>query len=222
MSQNYVVPNINDDLQTRLQSMTEQILSRTRLLVIIDKLHLYGAAQGRLSDDQKVASMRKDIGIDLVRNPGRQDISSFTISYSAGDPHLAQQVTAELTGLFISENLKVRQQESEGTTDFLEKQLEDARAEPVRTGGEGSAIREPARRSFAHARTKQSSNPGRPSVTATRRPGRSEYGKTTTGLPAGTAGAGTDVASDSSTRHRSDRRFQRRQTWPQLTSNSTR
>ena len=71
--------------------------------------------------------MRKDIGIDLVRNPGRQDISSFTISYSAGDPHLAQQVTAELTGLFISENLKMRQQESEGTTDFLEKQLEDAR-----------------------------------------------------------------------------------------------
>ncbi len=71
--------------------------------------------------------MRKDIGINLVRNPERQDISSFTISYSAGDPHLAQQVTAELTGLFISENLKMRQQESEGTTSFLEKQLEDAR-----------------------------------------------------------------------------------------------
>ena len=49
MSQNYVVPNINDDLQTRLQSMTEQILSRTRLLIIIEKLHLYGAAQGGLS-----------------------------------------------------------------------------------------------------------------------------------------------------------------------------
>jgi succinoglycan biosynthesis transport protein ExoP len=127
MSQNYVVPNINDDLQTRLQSMTEQILSRTRLLLIVQKLSLYGVAEGGLSVDQKVAKMRKDIGIDLVRNPGRQDISSFTISYSAGDPHLAQQVTAELTGLFISENLKVRRQESEGTTSFLEKQLEDAR-----------------------------------------------------------------------------------------------
>lgn len=127
MSQNYVVPNINDDLQTRLQTMTEQILSRSRLLVIINKLHLYGATQGTLADDQKVAGMRKDIGIDLVRNPGRTDISSFTISYSAADPHLAQQVTAALTGLFIGENLKMRQQESEGTTDFLEKQLEDAR-----------------------------------------------------------------------------------------------
>lgn len=127
MPQNYVVPNINDDLQTRLESMSEQILSQTRLLVIINRLHLYSAAQGGLADDQKVASMRKDIGIDLVRNPGRTDITSFAISYSAGDPHLAQQVTAELTGLFISENLRVRQEESEGTTDFLEKQLEEAR-----------------------------------------------------------------------------------------------
>ncbi len=40
MPQNYVVPNINDDLQTRLQSMTEQILSRTRLLLIVQKLQL--------------------------------------------------------------------------------------------------------------------------------------------------------------------------------------
>ena len=110
------------------RAMTEQILSRSRLLVIIQQTPpVWRRPGGALADDQKVASMRKDIGIDLVRNPGRKDISSFTISYSAGDPHLAQQVTAELTGLFISENLKMRQQESEGTTDFLEKQLEDAR-----------------------------------------------------------------------------------------------
>ena len=127
MPQSYVAPNINDDLQARLVSMSEQILSRTRLLLIIQKLHLYGGSQGNLTDDQKIASLRKDIGVDLVRDPQRQDIAAFTISYSARNPHLAQQVTAELTELFISENLKVRQQESEGTTDFLEKQLEDAR-----------------------------------------------------------------------------------------------
>ncbi len=127
MPQHYVAPNINDDLQARLQSMTEQILSRTRLLLIIQKLRLYGGAQKGLTDDQKIANMRKDIGVQLVRDPQRQDISSFTISYSASDPHLAQQVTAELTGLFISENLKVRQEESAGTTDFLQQQLEGAR-----------------------------------------------------------------------------------------------
>ena len=100
MSRNYVVPNINDDLQTRLQSMTSRYLAGRAFFTIIDKLNLYSAAQGRLTDDQKVASMRKDIGIDLVRNPGTTRHLSFTISYSAGDPHLAQQVTAELTDLF--------------------------------------------------------------------------------------------------------------------------
>ena len=127
MPQSYVAPNVNDDLQARLASMSEQILSRTRLLLIIQKLHLYRDADGRLTDDQKIAKMRKDIGVDLVRDPQKQDIAAFTISYTTDNPRLAQQVTAELTELFISENLKVRQEESEGTTDFLEKQLEDAR-----------------------------------------------------------------------------------------------
>ena len=54
MPQNYVVPNISDDLQSRLQSMTEQILSRTRLLDIVGQLHLYSGAKGAISDDQKV------------------------------------------------------------------------------------------------------------------------------------------------------------------------
>jgi polysaccharide chain length determinant protein (PEP-CTERM system associated) len=127
MPQSYVAPNINDDLQARLASMSQQILSRTRLLVIIHNLHLYDGAQSKLTDDQEIADMRGNIGVDPVRDPERQDISAFTISYSARNPRVAQQVTTELTELFISENLKVRQQESQGTTDFLEKQLEDAR-----------------------------------------------------------------------------------------------
>src|SRR5271168_3256362 len=42
MPKNFVEPNVVDDLQQRLQSITQQILSRTRLLLIIDKLHLFG------------------------------------------------------------------------------------------------------------------------------------------------------------------------------------
>jgi polysaccharide chain length determinant protein (PEP-CTERM system associated) len=126
MPKNYVEPNVSDDLQTRLQSITQQILSRTRLLLIIDKLHLYN--DGRLATpDEKVERMRKDIGIDLVRDPRSDQISAFRISYSAHDPHVAQKVTSELTNLFISENLKVRQQQSEDTTKFIGNQLENAR-----------------------------------------------------------------------------------------------
>ena len=43
MPKDYVTPNISDDLQERLQSITQQILSRTRLLHIIDKFKLYTA-----------------------------------------------------------------------------------------------------------------------------------------------------------------------------------
>jgi len=126
MPKDYVTPNVNDDLQERLQSITQQILSRTRLLHIIDQFGLYSSEHGQRTPDEKVESMRKDINIDLVRDP-REQISSFNVSFKSRDPHLAQRVTSELTNLFINENLEVRQQQSEDTTKFLESQLEAAR-----------------------------------------------------------------------------------------------
>jgi succinoglycan biosynthesis transport protein ExoP len=126
MPKDYVTPNVNDDLQDRLRSITQQILSRTRLLHISDQLNLYAASHGHLTPDDKVERMRKDIEIELVRD-GEGRVSAFNVSYSSRDPRVAQQVTSELTNLFISENLEVRQQQSEDTTKFLESQLETAR-----------------------------------------------------------------------------------------------
>jgi polysaccharide biosynthesis transport protein len=126
MPRDYVTPNVNDDLQNRVQSLTQQILSRSRLLHIIDLLHLYPDPHGRLTADDKVDQVRKDIEIEMLRdNTGR--VNAFNVSFQSGDPHLAQQVTNELTNLFINENLEARQQQSEDTTKFLEDQLEDAR-----------------------------------------------------------------------------------------------
>jgi polysaccharide biosynthesis transport protein len=126
MPKDYVTPNVNDDLQDRLRSITQQILSRTRLLHIIDQLNLYADSHNQLTDDEKVEGMRKQIEIELVRD-AQNRVSAFNVSYSAHDPHVAQKVTSELTNLFISENLEVRQQQSEDTTKFLESQLEAAR-----------------------------------------------------------------------------------------------
>ncbi len=126
MPKDYVTPNVNDDLQERMQSITQQILSRTRLLRIIDQLNLYASAHSQPSPDQKVDAMRKDIDIDLVRDASHQ-ITAFNVSYSSRDPQVAQRVTSELTNLFINENLEVRQQQSQDTTTFLESQLETAR-----------------------------------------------------------------------------------------------
>ena len=127
ISDNYVTPNVSDDWQARLQSITEQILSQTRLLMIINKLHLYGDMQNSATLDDKINQMKKDIDVEIDRDPGRSDISAFRINYSASNPQVAQEVTGELSNLFISENQRARQELSQGTTAFMEQQLEDAR-----------------------------------------------------------------------------------------------
>jgi succinoglycan biosynthesis transport protein ExoP len=127
MPKDYVVPNVGDDIQNRLQSITQQILSRTRLLHVIEELKLYASERKRLTSDEVVERMRRDISIELVRDERSHELTAFNVYYSSHDPHVAQQVTSELTALFISENLEVRQQQSMGTTRFLESQLEEAR-----------------------------------------------------------------------------------------------
>src|ERR1700756_3195628 len=98
MPKDYVTPNINDDLQERMQSITQQILSRTNLLHIIDHFNLYASEHVQRSPDNKVERMRKDIDIELVRD-ARNQITAFNVSYSSRYPRLAQQVTGELTEL---------------------------------------------------------------------------------------------------------------------------
>ncbi|HWF91640.1 MAG TPA: hypothetical protein VN684_05105 [Terriglobales bacterium] len=122
-----VASNIAGNLQDRLDSITQQILSRTRLLHIIDQFNLYAADRANSSPDELVDRMRKDIEIELVRAPDQQ-LSNFKISYSSRVPYLAKEVTSELTNLFINENLEVRETQSGNTTKFLETQLEQARA----------------------------------------------------------------------------------------------
>jgi succinoglycan biosynthesis transport protein ExoP len=130
--ENYVVPNVTVSLQDRLQSMTQQILSRTRLQTTMDRFHLYSKPKGFFGFSKwqdPIEEMRKDIKIDLVASPGHQgELTAFKIQYSAGSPELAQRVNNELTSLFIDENLRAQQQLSESTTAFLDIQLADARA----------------------------------------------------------------------------------------------
>jgi polysaccharide biosynthesis transport protein len=125
----YVVPNVTANLQGRLQSMSQQILSRTRLQATIDRFHLYPQSRGLLKARDPVEQMRDDIKIELVEAPGRPgELTAFKMRYSAGSPEIAQEINSELTTLFIDENLKAQAQLSEDTTAFLENELSDARA----------------------------------------------------------------------------------------------
>jgi succinoglycan biosynthesis transport protein ExoP len=124
----YVIPNVTSNLQQRLQSLTEQILSRTRLQATINQFHLYSGHGGLLNSTDPVEQMRSDIKIELVSAPDHPgEYTAFKMRYSAGSPQLAQRVNSELTSLFIAENVNSQRQLSENTTDFLESQLADAR-----------------------------------------------------------------------------------------------
>ncbi len=129
--QQFVMSNVQVEMQERLQSIQQQVLSRSRLLNIINNLHLY---QGLFfgSPDDQITQMRKDIKIDLVETPpvpGKpSELTAFKISYVADKPQIAQQVNTQLAGLFIDENVRASQQQSESTTNFLDSQLTAAAA----------------------------------------------------------------------------------------------
>jgi polysaccharide biosynthesis transport protein len=85
----YVVSNIDSDIQHQLDSITQQILSRTRLLRIIDNLGLYAQDRKHKSPDDLVEKMRKDIEIELSHGDDRK-LSAFNIYYTSRDPKMAQ------------------------------------------------------------------------------------------------------------------------------------
>src|ERR1035438_911343 len=122
----FVLPNVQVDLDERLQSITNQVLSRSRLLAIINNLHLYQGLFFSTPDDQ-IIQMRKDIKLDLVQAPaanGRPGaLTAFKVAYVADKAQVAQQVNTQLATLFIDENVRASQQQSESTTNFLDSQL---------------------------------------------------------------------------------------------------
>lgn len=125
--ENYVTPVVTEDLGSRLASMREQILSRSRIEPIIEKFNLYAGRD--TSMDDRVEMTQKAIGIaPIPSGPSSHGMPGFYITFKAQDAHTAQQVCGEITSLFVSENLSAREQSAEGTTDFLKQQLADAKA----------------------------------------------------------------------------------------------
>jgi polysaccharide chain length determinant protein (PEP-CTERM system associated) len=126
----YVTPTSTSDLNSALQAMTQEVLSRAHLLQIIDQFDLYEKERRRLGPEELVRLMRQDIEIrPLEGDPQRRNINSFRISFSTDSPRLAQQVTIRLTILYIEQNVKTREQQALGTTAFLGNQLGAARTE---------------------------------------------------------------------------------------------
>jgi polysaccharide chain length determinant protein (PEP-CTERM system associated) len=121
----YVTPVITEDLNERLASLREQILSRSRLEPIIQQFNLF--AHGGESMDDRVAQTQKAIDVKPIVG-GPHGIPGFYITFKGSDARTAQQVCGEITSLFVSENSNAREESAEGTTEFLKQQLADAKA----------------------------------------------------------------------------------------------
>jgi polysaccharide biosynthesis transport protein len=126
--ESYVKSTVTGDIRNRLGTLSQQILSATRLQKIIDTLNLYPEERKTLAREDLITKMRSEISTSIVGDfGGSNDLQAFKITYRGKDPRLVAQVTNQVASLFVDENLKAREQQAMGTTEFLENQLQDTR-----------------------------------------------------------------------------------------------
>jgi polysaccharide chain length determinant protein (PEP-CTERM system associated) len=118
----YAQPIVTGRIEERLISISDQILSRSRLERIITDFNLYSEqrANGVIMEDL-VQRMRNEVKVKLE---GKE---SFRVSYVSRDARVAQKVTERLASLSIEENLKDRRDLTDSTSELLESQLQDAK-----------------------------------------------------------------------------------------------
>jgi succinoglycan biosynthesis transport protein ExoP len=127
VSDQYVNPPVKEALTDRLQTISQQVLSASRLQDIIERYHLYREYQGGMSREQIIEYMRKAITIEVKHASGNGP-GAFTITYEGRNPVIVAQVTNELANQFINWNLQSSEQVAETTTEFLGEQLDTAKS----------------------------------------------------------------------------------------------
>ncbi len=126
----YVRSTISTRVDERLFTIRQQVLSRTRLLAVMEELGLYKEERKKLPPEEVVEKMRKSIDIQVASDKGRRRDSSedaFTLTVIHGNPQMAMLTASRLASYFIDENLKSREQQAVGTSEFLESQLQETK-----------------------------------------------------------------------------------------------
>ncbi len=126
----YVKPIVTEDTSARLATMQQEILSRTRLEPIVKQFGLYPDDVSRSSMEDLVGRLRKAVTVTPVEPMAETQahgLPGFTVSVVFTDPRLAQQICSAITSMFMEENLQLQQRQAEQTTQFLAKQLDDAK-----------------------------------------------------------------------------------------------
>src|SRR4029453_4358088 len=120
---------VTSELETRLRTISQEILSRSRLDSLITRFGLYAALRAAQSDEAAIERMRSDIRLDLKSTDSsrRSSMIAFALSFRGVGPDTVAQGTKPLASFYIEENLKVRERQASGTAQFLKVQLQDAR-----------------------------------------------------------------------------------------------
>src|SRR5215203_1628363 len=123
-----VVPTVTEDNLTRqLTSIAQVVTSRSSLEPLVDKYELYKSERLRGEPMESIIDvMRKDIRVDV--NTSRSDITNgFNISYKYRDARLAQAITTELAGKYITAQTNNLVQSGTAAKAFIDNQVSQAR-----------------------------------------------------------------------------------------------
>jgi protein tyrosine kinase modulator len=115
------------NLELRLQNMSQKLLSRAQLQKLMDEFNLYKDARDRneLMEDVIERMRTRDIRVNVLRG------NAFRVAYEADDRAVAFRVATRLAELFIDESLRDREVYAQGTNQFIESQLEETRQKLV-------------------------------------------------------------------------------------------
>ncbi len=128
----FVKPIVSEDLMQRITTLEQQVLSRNRLQPMVERLGLAKGSEVEEAMDQirggvDLEPMEPTTASPVKKRPGQNDIPGFVVNYTAPKAREAQQICSELTSMLLEENLKSREQVAQGTTDFLSRQLDEAK-----------------------------------------------------------------------------------------------
>ncbi len=125
-----------EDLTQHITTIEQRVLSPSQLRPMVEKL---GLARGGQSADDVIGDIQVNMTIEPVpdlsefgagkpRRPGQNSsVPGFYVNYTASTAKEAKDVCTELTSMLLEEDLKSRQDATQGTTFFLTKQVEDAK-----------------------------------------------------------------------------------------------
>ncbi|SDT96549.1 GumC family protein [Desulfobacula phenolica] len=120
----YIKSVVTSSISQRISTISQQILSRSNLEKIIHQFGLFEDAKNMYLED-KIASMRERVLVKIER--ARHGTEAFSIVFRGSDPQRVMGIANTLAGYFMDENLKFREAQAVGTSDFLDAELQKTR-----------------------------------------------------------------------------------------------